>query len=108
VPRTIFGDDSKPPPRPVFARFECDGDHGLFAPPVLVVDLFPGGAEAVDGWGEAVKQGWSVTPQRTLCPACPGGNGKAGNGKAGNGNGHGKADAAPPVKRGRGRPRKHV
>lgn len=72
MPRQIIGDDTKPPPRPVFARFVCDGDHGLFAPPVLLVDLFPEGREAVDGWSAAVREGWSVTPQKTLCPECRG------------------------------------
>jgi hypothetical protein len=89
VPRAIVADDSKPPPRPVFATFTCDGEHGLLAPPTLRVELFPQGAEAVDGWSAAVKRGWSVTPGGTLCPACRGGNGHA-----------------APAKRGRGRPRK--
>lgn len=100
MPRTIVGDETKPPPRPVFARFECDADHGLLAPPVLLVDLFPVRGLAIDGWSAAVKHGWSVTPERTLCPEC------RRHHVAGNGNGHAGNGHDVPPKRRRGRPRK--
>lgn len=58
-----------PPPRPVHARFTCDGDHGLFGPPALEMLLtFKEGERPA--WDQAVAQGWLITPERDLCPEC--------------------------------------
>lgn len=66
--RSYVAREDLPPPRPVAATFRCDGDHGLFPPPELAIEL--------DGtnhsWTEAVRAGWSIVPERDLCPGCAG------------------------------------
>jgi hypothetical protein len=69
VTRWIYADETKPIPRPVFAEFTCDGDHGLFDPSKLTVELFVAGR---DSWTQATAHGWSVTPELCLCPECKG------------------------------------
>lgn len=63
----FWADETKPRPRPVFAEFRCDGDHGLLPPAVLSLEIYPnqGGA-----WTQAVAAGWLVVPGRQLCPEC--------------------------------------
>lgn len=62
-----WADETVPPPRPVWWAFTCDGDHGLFPPPDLVVEVSP---PKPCGWSQAVRAGWVITPERDHCPEC--------------------------------------
>lgn len=64
--RTCQVDEAEPPPRLVYWRFVCDGDHGLFVPAELTFTT--DGSEF--GWPKATAAGWSIVPERDLCPAC--------------------------------------
>lgn len=64
--RSYVTDESQPPPRPVNVVIICDGHHGLFPPPRLEF--------AYDGrdhpWTIATRAGWTIVPERDLCPEC--------------------------------------
>lgn len=64
---TIFADETKPAPRPVFVRLTCDGPHG-FLP---VEWLSSGGESYPQARARATREGWrEVGGTRFLCPGC--------------------------------------
>jgi len=64
---SLWADETKPIPRPVWVRFVCDGDHGLLPP---VEQTFALGPETPNAWTQAVAAGWLIVPERDLCPEC--------------------------------------
>lgn len=64
----VWADETVPPPRSLTMRLECDGDHGLFPPPVLELPLPP----TTITWDLARRHGWRCGPGFDLCPECVG------------------------------------
>lgn len=67
---SIGADDSVPPgpDRPVYGEYRCDGDHGLFPPPVIRI-----WAPLDEREREMRRLGWRIRVgdhNRVLCPEC--------------------------------------